>query len=132
MEPLSITALYGGLLALVYLWLTAMVVRHRRSKRISLGDGGDHAVEKSIRGQGNAAEQIPIAVIVMGLAEVMGTSPIALHIAGLMLLIGRIAHGAHFNGLIGFQWRPRGMVLTLAATAYLAIEAVIRSTLSLI
>ena len=65
MTPPIITALYAGLAGLIYVWLTLAVVRHRRGKRISHGDGDDAKVAKSIRGQGNAAEQMPMILILM-------------------------------------------------------------------
>ena len=51
-----ITALYAGLAGLIYLWLTWSVIVYRRSGKVSLGDGDDPKMAKSIRGQGNAAE----------------------------------------------------------------------------
>ena len=121
MSPPVITALYAGLAALIYTWLTLAVIRHRRGKKISLGDGGDPAVEKSIRGQANAAETMPMILIMLGLTEMLGAPGFALHLAGLVFIIGRLLHGLHFNGYIGFQARPLGMGLTLLVQLVLAL-----------
>ena len=121
MSPPVITALYAGLAALIYTWLTLAVIRHRRGKKISLGDGGDPSVEKSIRGQANAAETMPMILIMLGLTEMLGAPGFALHLAGLVFIIGRLLHGLHFNGYIGFQARPLGMGLTLLVQLVLAL-----------
>ena len=123
MTPPIITALYAGLAGLIYFWLTLAVVRHRRGKRILHGDGDDAKVAKSIRGQGNAAEQMPMILILMGLTEMLGAPSIALHVAGLAFIIGRV-HGLHFNGYIGCQVRPAGMGLTLLVLIVLSLGLV--------
>lgn len=122
-----ITALYAGIAGLIYLWLTLAVVRYRRSGGISLGDGDNPAMAKSIRGQGNAAEQMPILLILLGLAEMLGAPALALHIAGIAFILGRLLHGLHFNGYIGFQARPIGMLLTLITTAVLSLGLIAHS-----
>lgn len=124
MSPPIITALYAGLAGLIYVWLTWAVVGHRRGKKISLGDGDDPKVAKSIRGHGNAAEQMPIILILLGLTEMLGAPAFAVHIAGLAFIAGRLLHGLHFNGYIGFWARPGGMVLTLLTTVVLSIGLV--------
>ena len=116
-----ITALYAGLAGLIYLWLTWTVIVYRRSGKISLGDGDNPKMAKSIRGQGNAAEQMPIILIMLGLTEMLGAPGFAMHIAGLAFIVGRLLHGLHFNGLIGFWARPVGMLLTLLTTGVLAL-----------
>lgn len=121
MSPPIITALYAGIAGLIYLWLTIEVVRHRRGKNISLGDGDDPLAAKSIRGHGNAAEQIPIVLIMLGLTEMLGAPSFALHLAGLAFIAGRVLHGLHFNGYIGFQARPLGMALNLLVQIVLAL-----------
>lgn len=121
MSPPIITALYTGIAGLIYLWLTMAVIRHRRGKNISLGDADDPAVAKCIRGQGNAAETMPFILIMLGLTEMLGAPAFALHLAGVAFIIGRLLHGLHFNGHIGFQARPVGMGLTLLAQLVLAL-----------
>ena len=121
MTPPVITALYAGLAALIFLWLTWAVVRHRRSGKIVHGDGGDKVVAKSIRGHANAAEQMPMILIMLGLTEMLGAPAIAVHIAGIAFILDRLLHGLHFNGHIGFWARPGGMVLTLTTSGVLAL-----------
>lgn len=121
MTPPVITAFYAGFAGLIYLWLTWAVIRYRRSGKISLGDGDNPAMAKSIRGQGNAAEQMPLILIMLGLTEMLGAPGFALHLVGIAFIAGRLLHGLHFNGHIGFWARPAGMLLTLIATGLLAL-----------
>ena len=122
-----VTAFYAGLNALILVWLTFEVVARRRRGRISLGDGDDPKFAKVIRGHGNAAETIPIALTLLALTELMGAPGVALHAAGLALTVGRLAHALHFTGRAGFQFRPIGMVLTLLTIGVLAIGLVVHA-----
>ena len=116
-----ITALYAGLLALLYLLLAFRVVAVRRSAAIGLGDGGNALLFTRIRIHGNAAEYIPLALLLMLLLEINGTSTGWLHGLGVALLIGRVAHvqglsqseGASAGRLVGnvLTW---GVILAAA------------------
>jgi hypothetical protein len=87
----TITALYAGILALMFVALGINVSRHRIKFRISLGDGGNPELLRMIRVHGNAAENIPFAVVLMALYELNGGWHLALHIIGIALIIGRVA-----------------------------------------
>ncbi|MEL6476234.1 MAG: MAPEG family protein [Pseudomonadota bacterium] len=119
---LPITALYAGPLALLILWLAFGVVSIRRSEQISLGHGDNALLECRIRGHANAVETIPIGILLLGLAEGLGTPGWVLHLLGLMLLVGRILHAIHFRELRkGITLRFYGMLMTIAAIALLAL-----------
>ena len=90
---LTITAIYTGLCALLLVALSALVIRERARTHVSLGDGGDKRLEKSIRAQGNFVEYTPLALIVLALAEMQGAPALALHGLGATLVIGRVLHG---------------------------------------
>jgi uncharacterized protein len=59
---------------------------------VSFGDGGNALLLQRIRQHGNCAEWSAIMLILMILAEGMGTPAMWLHISGVLLLVGRIAH----------------------------------------
>ncbi|MGJ8586596.1 MAG: MAPEG family protein [Yoonia sp.] len=109
----SFTALFAGVLILL---LTIKVIQLRRRGGVVLGDNDDYALTKAIRGHANAVEQLPIALILMGLAEVQGASQALLVVAAAALMVGRALHGIYF-AIHGTHWRFRfvGMALTLAA-----------------
>ena len=109
-----ITSLYAALLGLMFVALTFYVIHGRTTMKLSLGDGGNEAMRRRIRIQANFTETVPIALILMLLAETGGTGTGMLHILGGLLLAGRILH---VYGL----WSPQtpmaarvgGMMMTL-------------------
>jgi uncharacterized membrane protein YecN with MAPEG domain len=94
---LEITSLYAGLLALLFLWLSARVIVYRRGNKISMGDHGDNSLLKRMRAQGNCAEYAPFGVLLLALVEMSGAPNVAVHLLGLMLLSGRALHAWGFS-----------------------------------
>jgi uncharacterized membrane protein YecN with MAPEG domain len=112
-----ITALYGSLAGILLLVFASYAIVMRGRRRVGLGDGGDPAMLCAIRIHGNAAEYIPITVILMALFELLHGSPTALHVAGLCMVIGRIAHAI---GLAGSANTSIGRLLGITS-AFVAI-----------
>lgn len=110
---LTVTAFYAGLLALWIMALGFEVSRRRRRHDVSRGDGEVPELARAIRAHGNACEYIPIALIVLALSEGMGAPALLLHLAGIMLIAGRVMHGAYFlSGARRLNLRFVGMMLT--------------------
>ncbi|HEV7265526.1 MAG TPA: MAPEG family protein [Falsiroseomonas sp.] len=125
---LPITALYGGVLALYFVWLATRVIKARRQYRVALGSS-HRLVERVVRAHGNFAEYVPFALLLLALCEINGLPDWALHALGLMLVAGRITHG---TGIAqepeNFRWRVAGTSLTftvigVAAAALLGLSA---------
>jgi uncharacterized membrane protein YecN with MAPEG domain len=115
---LAVTPIYAGLLAFLYLFLTASVIRQRRRQGISLGDGGDAGFLRKLRAHGNFAEYVPLALLLMALAELAGAGAATLHAVGALLLAGRLVHGWCFLFTArNLAARVAGMAMTLAAIA---------------
>lgn len=85
---LPITAFYAGLAALWLVFPTMSVVRLRGRYRASLGDGGHDDLAHAVRAYGKAAATLPIGLILLGLAEGLGTPALLLHLSALVLLAG--------------------------------------------
>ena len=119
---LSITALYGGILALIVIALAINVTVHRVKLQVPLGDGGNAQMRRMIRLHGNAAEYIPLAVALMLIYEINGGWRTALHIIGVALVAGRLLQTAGMWGTEtpGFG-RGTGQTLTWLAIAALAM-----------
>jgi len=121
---LFVTPLYAGLLALWFLVLSWRVIQ-RRGKGIYLGDGGDQALLRVIRGHANFAEYVPLALLMMGFLEVARFSIYVLHALGIVLLVGRLLHGyalsftAHSS--FGRFWGATLTFIVLAIEALLCI-----------
>jgi uncharacterized membrane protein YecN with MAPEG domain len=118
MPGIAITPIYAGVLALLYLFLAASVICQRRRLGISVGDDGDATFLRTVRAHGNFAEYVPIALILMALAELQAIGAVALHVMGVMLLVGRLSHGWCFLFTArNLKARVAGMVLTLTSIA---------------
>jgi uncharacterized membrane protein YecN with MAPEG domain len=119
----SLTAFVNGAILLV---LTVRVVVMRRRDGIVLGDNDDRVMTKAIRGQANAAEQIPMGLILIGLIELQGGGTMVLAALAVMFSIGRLMHAIYF-AVHGTTWRLRfyGMLLTLLAQGGLLLTLLV-------
>lgn len=88
----TITALYAGLSGLLLLALAALVVARRRSAKIGIGVRDDRELERRVRAHGNASEYVPLALVLLLVAELSGLGGVWLHAAGIALVGSRIAH----------------------------------------
>ncbi|MEJ6401320.1 MAPEG family protein [Yoonia sp. 2307UL14-13] len=113
---LTITSIAAFLNGLFILALTIKVILIRRRDGVVLGDNDDRVLTKAIRGQANATEQIPLALILMGLIEVQNGPGWLLIPLAATFTIGRLMHATYF-GIHGTPWQLRfyGMFLTLIA-----------------
>jgi uncharacterized membrane protein YecN with MAPEG domain len=87
-----VTPLYAGLLALLFFALSLRVVQ-MRGTGISLGDGGNPAMLRRIRGHANFAEYVPLILLMMAMLELSKFSIYLLHAMGITLLVARLLHG---------------------------------------
>jgi uncharacterized membrane protein YecN with MAPEG domain len=90
--PLTATPLYAGTLALIYVGLSIYVIRARLSKQIGLGTADDPEMLIRTRIHGNFAEYVQMALALMLALELAGTSAVLLHVWGILLVGGRLAH----------------------------------------
>lgn len=88
----DVTPLYALPYALIYLTLWIRTTAMRSKVNVSIGDGGHLVMLQRIRQHGNCAEWGSFILILMILADGMNTPALYLHIAGVLLLVGRIAH----------------------------------------
>ena len=109
------SALYGSFLAIITIFLSMNVSRNRGRAKTLFGTGNDDALESAIRAHGNAAEYVPLGILMLVIAEIIGANATSMHGLGGTMLIGRVAssHGilARVNGT-----RVIGAVLTWLAT----------------
>lgn len=124
---LAATSIYAGLLALLYVYLSARVIGQRRNARISLGTGEDPELLRRTRVHANFAEYVPLALILIACCESLAAPTPLLHGLGLGLLIGRMAHayGVSKSPQV-MQMRLVGMVLTFTVLVAGAITCLLR------
>ena len=125
---LTVTAFYAGVMALWLLGLGFEVSRRRRQHGVLVGSAGVAEVEQAIRAHANACEYVPIALIVLGLAEGLGAPAWLLHVSGLMLVAGRGIHGIYYlTGADRLRLRRVGMMLTVGMIGGLGLALVVQS-----
>lgn len=98
---MTITLLYGGVLAILYLLLSGRVARLRGKYHVGIGDGGEDELAKAIRVHGNFAEFVPILVVLIALIEGSGAPDWAIHAMGAALVVCRLAHIVGLSQSIG-------------------------------
>lgn len=109
---MSITLFYAGLLAIWFLVLSLRVVK-ARGHGANLGDGGDPVLLRRIRGHGNFAEYVPLALLLMAMLEFGGMRDWVLHVFGITLVVARLLHGVALSFTEQWQFgRFYGTLLT--------------------
>jgi uncharacterized membrane protein YecN with MAPEG domain len=97
--PLTVTPLYAGLLAALFLVLSLRVIIYRRRNKVPYGGDGKLRFTGMIRAQANCAEYAPIGLILLLVAELNGVGLGWLHLVGLTLTAGRVMHGVGLSFL---------------------------------
>jgi hypothetical protein len=87
-----ITALYASICGLLLVFMAVRVSYARGKQKVDLGDGGKEAMLRAIRIHGNAAEYIPISLLLLFFLEMQGSAHWFLHVCGIALLISRLLH----------------------------------------
>lgn len=100
MPFLPITAFYASICALLLLYLAYGVVRFRQSQKKGLGHDTKELLIAG-RNHANAAEYMPIALLLLALAEINGAATNLLHMLGLVFVAARFAHAYGFKKGLG-------------------------------
>jgi uncharacterized membrane protein YecN with MAPEG domain len=120
-----VTALYAAIIGLMAAILTVNVIRNRVVLKIDDGDGGNATMGMAIRAHANLAQHAPLALLLIGFAEAIGTGKTVIHVLGAALVLARLlsawglasAEGQTF----GRQWGAGLTVLVLAAASVLIL-----------
>jgi len=108
------TAVYAAVLGLLGAILTVNVIVNRARHNVLYGDGGVPALTQAIRAHCNFAEQVPLALILVGLVEAFAWRSAVIHGLGVVLLVGRLlsAWGLATTMTLSFG-RQAGATLTV-------------------
>jgi hypothetical protein len=118
---MPVTAAYASLFGFLFVVLSVRVIGQRRDAKVSLGDGGNAALLRRMRVHGNFAEYVPLALVLLGLAESLTVPVWLLHALGAGLLMGRLSHAYGVSqSPERFQFRVAGMGATLTVILLLA------------
>lgn len=89
---LTIIPIYAAFLGLLFFALSVHVIFARRRAKVGLGDGGDRRLVRAMRVQANFAEYVPLTLVLLAFLEIEGAPRLLVHLGGLGLLVGRLAH----------------------------------------
>ena len=127
MELPVVTFRYLALLALIHSGLAITVVTLRFRLQVAFGDGGHEVLRRAIRAHGNLSEYLPLAVLLVGALEALGSDSAVIHIAMALLVLARLSHAFAMFSLdlrsrLYFRSRVFGagatwLVVTLSAAA---------------
>ncbi len=117
------SAIYAVVLSLLMCWLAFKVIAARRKHKIIHADGGIDDVQIARSAHSNAAEYIPITLILLFALEYNGSVLWLVHGIAWVFVIGRVIHAkAILSRNLG--GRVLGMQLTFFSIATLAIANV--------
>ena len=126
MIPLvPIAAFYTGLLAVLLLVLALRIIRLRWKLRVGIGDGGDRMMLRAVRAHGNAAEYVPITLLLLLAVELNHGNPLLLHACGVVFVGSRVLHAVGLTRSGGPSWpRTAGTLGTMSVVIVLAVTAI--------
>jgi uncharacterized protein len=137
MHDLPITTVTAALLAVIFIVLSIRVGAARGKSKASLGDGSgglipagqEHTVPLLVacRSHANFAEYVPLALILLGLAEHNGAPRILLLVVATALVLARILHPIGMGSKVPNPYRAGGALLTILAIATCAVTLLVRS-----
>lgn len=119
---IHITALYTGLLALMFIVFSYNVASNRKRLGVGAGDGKNDELLKAIRIHSNFIEYVPFILILMSIYEVNQGNSVVIHACGILLLIARVAHHLGLAKTLGAsKGRLMGVLLTWLIIILLAL-----------
>ncbi len=123
---IPVTALFGAIHGVLNVALAIGVTRARAQSNIFLGTGDNESLLLASRRHGNNTEYVPLALLLLLVAELAGGGATALYALGTALTVGRVLHA------IGVGSKPSplraiGAVLTWVAIVGAGIYGLLAS-----
>jgi len=101
---LSITPVYLGLLSILFFWMS-LRISLMRMKGFGTDDATKDDFRRAVRSQGNAAEYMPMGLILLLVMELQGAPGGLVHLFGIALVAGRVGH------FVGFSLAPQRLLI---------------------
>ena len=117
-------ALWVGLNLILLLVLSLLVVRQRQRHKVAFGDGGVPELAQAIRTFGNATEYVPAAMAGLAVLAVVNAPPLAIHVTGFMIFVGRVLHAVGLSSSGGASF-PRAIGITLNWIGFVFLGAIL-------
>lgn len=125
------TALFAGLLALLFVGLSAWVIGGRLTGNVLVADGGQDALQPRIRSHGNFSEHVPMALGFVALLEAGGSRHWIVVTLLTVLLVASLPHAvgmfAPVNSRPSSPGRGGRIIAALLVTLVAAILLIARA-----
>ena len=110
-----ITGIYIAIFALVQAAMVVWIGKSRYKNQVVLGDGDVDELSRKTRVYGNFIETVPVAILLMLIAELGGAPLWIIHWMGMLVVLSRISHAKGLlTGPGHGPYRMAGMLLTMA------------------
>jgi hypothetical protein len=130
---MPVTAFYASLLGFLLLLLSVRVIAQRHEARVEIGYGESAELLRRSRVHANFAEYVPMALVLMALAESLKAPSFVLHVLGLALVAGRVVHAYGLSQTPhNLKARTLGMWLTLSTITVAALTCFVLAGVHLI
>lgn len=117
MTAFEAAILYIGLHVLLFAALKVNVGRVRQGEKIGFGDGANERLQRAIRVQGNAVEDVPILLVGLLALAALSAPVWLIHGLGGALFLGRVLHAVGLGGSSGASMgRLVGTLISLIVT----------------
>lgn len=123
MAILQVTLTAAAAAALLNLWLSVRIGAVRQATGISVGDGGNQALQRRMRAQLNFVENTAFVLALIGAIELSGKGSWWLAYVAAAYFIGRIAHAFGMDGGNAQVGRMVGTLLTMLVQLGLGVVA---------
>ena len=123
MTLLPVTLAAAAAAAILNIWLSIRIGAVRQAAEISIGDGGNEALERRMRAQANFIENTPLLLILVAVIELSGKGSWWLAYVAGVYMIARIAHAYGMDGGSFQIGRMIGSLVTMLFSLGLAIVA---------
>ncbi len=123
MAILQVTLTAAAAAALLNLWLSIRIGAVRQATGISVGDGGNQALQRRMRAQLNFVENTTFVLVLIGAIELSGKGSWWLVYVAAAYFIGRIAHAFGMDGGNAQVGRMLGTLVTMLVQLGLAVIA---------
>jgi uncharacterized membrane protein YecN with MAPEG domain len=118
-----ITTATAIVLAVLQMFLLLRTARGRGQFQTGLGDGGNEKLLQRIRAHGNLAENAPLFLILLGLAEMTGQLGGVVPIYALIFIVARLSHALGLSISSGVTvFRLFGVLATVGTIIGLSIQ----------
>src|SRR5688572_2020916 len=128
--PIPVTAALTAVLGVLLVALAGNVSRQRIRHRLSLGEADNPVVLRAVRAHANAAEHVPIYLLLSLAAELSGVGAQLLAITGGVFVLARLGHVAGMVGRGLHRARQLGALGTYACQLLLSLVLLWRVALA--